>query len=237
MQGHCATSWFKQFRGESSVCHICESSCFADVSAISAELEQCAAPFCDSSAAVSQKWAKHHMITPKAEQNETNGKCTSSRTLLSKPNDVKLCNTQHSKLNKTEVSLNKIRSYLKSHTAFPGSNKDKFSGFIFEKPFVSEGSLRPCSKKKNISKAERLPKGRKTHSEHNQLLLTMKNKPHPDCLNCNSFSTDSSNRVAMVASYGSVEGNTVENTNVSDHVCVKNKSDDGNLDWLQQLLM
>ena len=193
--------------------------------------------FSGSSAAVSQKGAKHHMTAPKAEQNRRSGMCTSSRTLLSKPNDVKLRNTQPSKLNTKEVNINKIRSYLKSHTAFPASNKDKFSGFIFEKPSVPEGNLRPCSKKKKISKTEILPKGRKTHSKQNELLLTFKNNPHPDHSNFNSSNTDSSNRVTMLANHGSVEDITVENTNVADEVCVKNKSDDGNLDWLQQLLM
>ena len=192
--------------------------------------------FSDSSAAVSQKGAKYHVTAPKAEQNKRSGICTSSRTLLSKPSDVKLHNTQPSKLNTKEITINKIRSYLKSYTAFPGSNKDKFSGFIFEKPFVPEGNLRPCSKK-NISKADRLPKGRKTHSEQNELLLTLKNNPHPDRSNCNSSNTDSSNGVTMLANNGSVEEITVENTNVADHVCIKNQSDDGSLDWLQQLLM
>jgi hypothetical protein len=41
----------------------------------------------------------------------------------------------------------------------------------------------------------------------------------------------------MLANRGSVEDITVENTNVADDVCVKNKSDDGSLDWLQQLLL
>jgi hypothetical protein len=193
--------------------------------------------FPDSSAAVSQKGAKHHMTAPKAEQSKRNGICTSSRMLLSKPSDVKLRNTQQSKLNTKEVNINKIRSYLKSHTAFPGSNKDKFSGFIFEKPFVPEGNLSPCSKKKKISKTESFPKGRKTHSEQNELLPRLKNNPHPDRSNSNSSSTDSGNRVTMLANHGHVEGNTVENSDVADHVCVENKSDDGSLDWLQQLLM
>jgi hypothetical protein len=135
------------------------------------------------------------------------------------------------------VNINKIRSYIQSHTAFPGSNKDKFSGFIFEKPFVLEGNLRPCSKKKKSSKTERLPKGRKTHSERNELLWTMKNNPHPDRSNCNSSSTDSSKRVTLLANHGSVEDITVANTNVADHVYVKNEYDDGSLNWFQQLLM
>ena len=193
--------------------------------------------FSDSSAAVSQKGVKHHMTTPKAEKNKRSAICTSSRTLLSKPNDVKLCNTQQSKLNAKEMAINKIRSYLQSHTAFPDSNKDKFSGFIFEKPFVTEGNLRPCSKKKKISKTERLPNGRKTHSEQNELLLALKNNPHPDRSNCNSSSTGSSNSITMLVNHGSVEDITIENTNVADNVCVKNKSGDGNLDWLQQLLL
>ena len=193
--------------------------------------------FSDSSAAINQKGAKHHMTAPKAEQNKRSAICTSSRTLLSKPSDAKLCNTQQSKLNTKEMTINKIRSYLQSRTAFPGSNKDKFSGFIFEKPCVTEGNLRPCSKKQKISKTERLPKGRKTHSEQNELLLTLKNNSHPDRSNCNSSSTDSSNSVTMLANRGSVEDITVENTNVADDVCVKNKSDDGSLDWLQQLLL
>jgi hypothetical protein len=158
--------------------------------------------FSDSSAAVGQKGAEHHMTAPKAEQNKISGICTSSRTLLSKPNDVKLRNTQQSKLNAKEVTINKIRSYLKSLAAFPGSNKDKFSAFVFEKPSVPERNLRSCSKKKKISKTERLPKGRKTHSEQNDLLLPLKNNPHPDCwncnCNCNSSSTDSSSRVNNV---------------------------------------
>jgi hypothetical protein len=41
----------------------------------------------------------------------------------------------------------------------------------------------------------------------------------------------------MLANHGSVEDITVENTNVAEQVCVKNKPDDGSLDWLQQLLM
>jgi hypothetical protein len=41
----------------------------------------------------------------------------------------------------------------------------------------------------------------------------------------------------MLANHGSVEDFTVENTNVADHAFVNNKSDDGSLDWLQQLLM
>ena len=194
-------------------------------------------PFSDSSAAVSQKGVKHHMTTPKAEQNKRSDICASSRTLLSKPNGVKLCNTQHSKLNAKEMTINKIRSYLHSHTALLDSNKDKFSGFVFEKPFVTEGNLRPRSKKKKISKTERLPKGRKAHSEQNELLLTLKNNPHPDRLNCNSSSSGSSNCVTVLANHGSVEDITVENTNVADNVCVKNKSDYDSLDWLQELLL
>jgi hypothetical protein len=193
--------------------------------------------FSDSSVAVSQKGAKHHKTAPKAEPNKRNGLCSSSRTMLSKPNGVKLCNTQQSKLNTKEVNLNKIRSYLKAHTAFPYSNKDKFSGFSFEKPFVPETNLRPCSKNKKISKTDRLPKVRKTHSEQNELFLKLTNNPHPDHSKCNSSSTDSSKRVTLLANLGSVEDITVENTNVADRVCVKNKSDDGSLDWLQQLLM
>jgi hypothetical protein len=193
--------------------------------------------FSDSLAAISRKGAKHHLTAPKAEQNKRSDVCTSSRTLLSKPSDVKLCNTQPSKLNTKEVNISKIRSYLKSHTAFPDSSKDKFSGFIFEKPFVPERNLRPCSKKKKISRIGRLPKGRKTHSEQNELLLKLKNHPHRDRANFNSSDTDSSNRVTMLANHGSVEDITVENTNVADQVCVKNISDDGSLDWLRQLLM
>ena len=191
----------------------------------------------DSSATVSQKGVQHHMTTPKAEQNKRSAIYTSSRTLLSKPNNAKLCSTQQSKLNAKEMTINKIRSYLQSHTAFPDSNKDKFSGFIFEKPFVTEENLRPCSKKKKISKTESLPKGKKTHSEQNELLLTVKNNLHPDRSNCNSSSTGSSNSITMLANHGSVEDITVENTNVADNVCVKNKPDDGSLDWLQQLLL
>jgi hypothetical protein len=193
--------------------------------------------FSDSSAVVSQKGAKHHMTAPKAEQNKRSGISTSSRTLLSKPSDVKLRNTQPSKLNTKEMTINQIRNYVKSYTAFPDSNKDKFPGFIFEKPFVPEGNLRTCSKKKKISKTDRLPKGRKTHSEQNELLLTLKNSPHPDRSNCNSSSTDSSNGVTMLANNDSVEDITVEKTNVEDRVCIKNKSDDGSVDWLWQLLM
>jgi hypothetical protein len=40
----------------------------------------------------------------------------------------------------------------------------------------------------------------------------------------------------MLANHASVEDITVENTNFADHVCVKNKYDNGSLDWLQQLL-
>jgi hypothetical protein len=120
-----------------------------------------------SSAAISQKGAKHHMNAPKAEQNKRSGLSTSSRTLLYKPNDVKLCNTQPSKLNTKQANISKIMSILKSHTAFPGNNEQKFPGFVFEKPSVPEGNLRPCYKKKKISKTERLRQGRKTHSEQN----------------------------------------------------------------------
>jgi hypothetical protein len=120
------------------------------------------------------------MTAPKAEQNKRSGICTSSRTLLSEPNDVLLRNTQPNKLNAKEMTINKIRSYLQSVTAFPGSKKDTFPGFTFEKPFVPEGNLRPCSKMKKISKTKRVPKGRKTHSECNELLLTLKNNPDPD---------------------------------------------------------
>lgn len=155
----------------------------------------------DYSAAFSQKGAKRHTTAPK---------------LFSKPNDVKLCNTQQSKLNTKEANINKIRNCLKSHIAFPDSNKDKFAGFIFEKPFVPGENLKPFSKNKKISKTERLPKGRKIYSEQNELLLTLTNSPIPDPLNCNSSSADSRNRV-MLGNHGSVE-DIVANTNAADNV-------------------
>jgi hypothetical protein len=193
--------------------------------------------FSESSGAVSQKGAKHHKTAPKTEQNDGSGKCSSSGTLLSKPNGVKLCNSQQSKLNTKEVNINIMTSYLKSHTTFSYSNKEKFSGFSFEKPLVPKTNLRSCSKKKKISKTERLPKVRKTQSEQNELFLTLTNNPHPDSSKCNSSSTDFSNGITMLANHGSVEDHTVENTNVADRVFVKNKSDNDSLDWLQQLLM
>lgn len=188
----------------------------------------------DSSAAVSQKGAKHHMTAPKAEQNKTNDISTSSP--FPNPNGVKLRNMQQRKQNTKEANISKISSCLKSHLAFPGRNKDKFSGFIFEKHVVPEENLRPYSKKK-ISKIQRLRKGRKIHLDKNELSLTLTNNPHPDPLNCNSYSTHSSNEVTLFGDHGSIEDIKVENTNVLNHTYVKNESDNDSLDWIQQLLM
>ncbi|GFG30740.1 hypothetical protein Cfor_07789 [Coptotermes formosanus] len=193
--------------------------------------------YSNSSAAVSQKQAKRHMTASKTEQNKTSDICTSLQVLFSKPNDVKLGNTRQSKLDTKEATINKIRSCLKPQIAFPDSNKGKFAGFIFEKPSVPGPNLRLYSKNKKISKTQGLPKGRRTYSEQSELLLTLTSNPHPDPLNCNSSSTDSNNRVTLLQNYGSVEDIKVENKNVADHVYVKNASDDGSLDWLQQLLM
>jgi hypothetical protein len=41
----------------------------------------------------------------------------------------------------------------------------------------------------------------------------------------------------MLANIDSVEDITVEETNVEDNGCIKNKSVDGSVDWLWQLLM